>query len=216
MMTRSLAGFLYIYEIVALTMWIVIAFCVYNWAHLVKHRLLICLLDTLEAILTKSDMPLPLEKAIETTRLMKRIQEKFDQCFSFIAFLIFTCNFLQAPGYLIGQFTENAGNDLESKLQTIGFSSLYLSVALMLVTTVNKRHSELKNRVSELVDELAKCPHSCKWLIATRIQACVSRETAWGIFTIDESLIGTYAGHFLTFSVMFFQIIPKPVAHDDQ
>ena len=205
---RLIAGTLYAYEIVTLTMWIVVAFCLYNWAHVIKHRLCMCLLDTIQAILIKGDTLTALEKATEVIKLMRIVQSKFDQSFSLIAFLIFSCNFFQAPGYLIGQFTIGAGSDLVSKLQTIGFSFLYLSVALILVTTVNTRHNELMDRVGELMDELAKCGNQHASLIATRIETCVSKETAWGIFTIDKSLIGTYAGHLLTFSVMFFQMIP--------
>lgn len=215
--TRIISGLVYVYEIMTLTMWIVVAFCLYNWAHVIKHRLCICLLDTLQAILTNREPPIDVskkvEKSIEVIKLMRVIQEKFDDNFSFIAFMILSCNFFQAPGYLIGQFTENAGKDLESKLQTIGFSSLYLLVALILVTTVNKRHKELMDRVDELMDELSRrdFASASSQQIAARIEKCVSRETAWGIFEIDNSLIGTYAGHFLTFSVMFFQIIPKDV-----
>jgi hypothetical protein len=219
--TRIIAGLMYVYEIVTMTMWIVVAFCLYNWAHVIKHRLCMCLLDTIQAILMNRETPMNenkrLAKTIEVIKLMRMIQGKFDDNFSFIAFLILSCNFFQAPGYLIGQFTENAGKDLESKMQTIGFSCLYLLVALILVTTVNKRHRELTDRVDELMDELSRCDptsgggNASTQAVAARIEKCVSRETAWGLFEIDNSLIGTYAGHFLTFSVMFFQIIPKDI-----
>ena len=210
-LNRLISGIAYSYEVLTMTMWIVVAYCLYNWAHVIKHLICLSLLDQMDVTLRQRPLSsFAVEQVIESVKTMRRIQEKFDQKFSFLSFLIFTCNFLQAPGYLIGQFiTGSELLDLEARTQTIIFSILYLSVALILVLTVNKRYNELKDRSEQVLDLLSKSERNNAPIVAKRIEKAISKDTAWGLFTIENSLIASYAGHFLTFSVMFFQILPK-------
>lgn len=206
----ALGNVVLLYEIYVTALWMAMTMMLYMVAHSIKHLIR---LQSLR-VLFQSHGP---RKGVRIMHKVEWMDQQFTSAFSIFPFLILAANFFQAAGYLLNQLDKKAGRKNQiDRIQLIGLSMTFLSVPVVLVSIVSKRHAELSQLKSKPIDHLARQEnktHADVSLIEM-VMRSMGKETAWKMIPIDWPLVTAYLGYLLSFSVLFHQLLPHIVEAD--
>lgn len=192
----------YLYELMLVCTWMTIGTCLYLITHLMKHQFSVRCLNLVMS--RNSD----LERFALMSR-MTQVGREFTDTFSNIPFFILVANFFEASGYLLVQMQSSL--PLLHRCQMMLFSFIFLSNVIIICLTISKRYEELERVRDQVIRAIES--KSVKTLndglLIQSIQRSVTPETAWKMFEINKSMVASYLGQLLTFSVLFNQMIPS-------
>lgn len=136
-----------------------------------------------------------------------RIQEDFENIFNVYPFLALVQNFFLVSAYILHIFQDDSTNQYyRVVMQYALMQAVQLILPFALIQFVNYDQKLLKLSTEDMIVSFCSCGR--RDLILFRSMRCLTKKTptAFNTFTLDNSLIPSFAGSLLSFSVLFLQL----------
>ena len=132
------------------------------------------------------------------------VQDEFDDCFSIFPFLVFGANFFTISGYLLFVLYEHESFSWD-KVSIILTTLSCLMIPVLKCGTARSKYKSAAQAIA-LLQEDNMTAHEIQ--MVNQIREIVKRKESGWLFELDNRTILPFAGHIISFAVIFLQLLP--------
>lgn len=196
----------FVYESAVIMSWMALALCLYSYSRAFKNVIIADKMKSMiHLLVTRRSEDRDLEFTLFNT--ITDIQNSFDATFSVFPFLVFAANFLQTSGYVLYMVHSTA---VTPGVRT---SSILMNVTYLIIPVLFCKTPDSQREISRLGVEVVSLlergimSQSSSRLI-TLIERLIHRKENACLFDFGPTTILVFAGHIISFAVIFFQLMP--------
>ena len=172
------------------------------------HRLVVNVFESHLDKLTSKGTVVNQEVFAVLQRLQK-ISFEFEKIFSFFPFLTLTSNLFLSSSFILSQVIHPEVFGMDDAIRTVFFQVARITMPTVLIFMVSRNNDRLfaaaNNAISLMFQQQkVRSRYICLTLEVRRV--CQWKATVFSMMHLDRSLIPSFTGALLTFSVLFLQI----------
>jgi hypothetical protein len=209
--TAIASHIVYLYEAAISANWMLIGFACYNFCHVIKDEVIRKKYESLVHILRRNQGKVTESEYVVVNSIMT-INDLFDQAFCFIPFLVLAANFMQTSGYLLYQVYTTTHLSTFFRVVSVGISLSYTSVSVAMCFTSSPAAATIRAgmRVAQLLEREDMSQYAFRF--QALVEKAIKHKNSGWLFELENKTLLSYAGHIMSFAIIFLQLMPSNVS----
>jgi hypothetical protein len=201
----------FFYETVTIISWVTLSYCLYKYCHTIKELVVCHKLNQVTALIHNSRRCDTRRQEFDVLRSISETQESFNKTFAVFPFLAFGLNIIQTAGYLFSSLNGNYElSVIERILYAIASIQFLLVPMAMCITAGSSKETRESAKAAIRLLERQNMSQ-CDIRLVLLIDRVVKHQDRGIMFEMSRHTIPVFAGHALSFAIMFMQLFNTKV-----